>query len=141
MVKRFWTVDSIRNHLLAAQQKTAGNIPASLVIDGNGYAGVYRTGGEAVIDYLVRRFGINVNETHPAQKISTGPLRLKAWDSDQVKDILLESSQVLYPDLPWLNQHDATLKAYHRGITDTLKALAHSFGLEEFHLANGNGSF
>jgi hypothetical protein len=130
MVKRFWTVDSIRNHLLAAQRRTNNSLPASLVVEGNGYMGVYRAGGEAVIDYLSQRFGINLT----AEKGSTGPLSLKAWNSEQIKNILHDSWPVLRLDLPWLSLQDAKVKVYNKGITDTLQALAHSFGLEEFHL-------
>jgi hypothetical protein len=141
MIKRFWTVESIRNHLLAARQKTAQNLPTALVIDGNGYVGLYRSGGENAIEYLAQRFGLNLDETQPARKSATGELSLRAWDSDQVKEILVESWLVLQPDLPWLNQKDdPKFTIYYLGIVNTLKVLAYSFSLENLPFPEGNGT-
>lgn len=131
MVAKIWHVESIKTHLWSVKAGIEASVPASFIEDGDGYAKAYLQGSSAAVDYLAKRFGVELNENGPTKRLSTGELQLRTWNKQDIKHTL-EIAWILLLSKPIETESkQRALKSYYLGIKNTLLYTAYSFGIDK----------
>ena len=121
MMPKLWSVEAIKNHLIAVQGSIQAGILPELQDAEDERPAPYWQGAEATLIYLSNRFGIDLGSPSSLQS-GTGSLR--AWDRNDIQSILAEAGTVL-KQFP--NPNSTKALAYYQGIDQTIMAVALSF--------------
>ncbi|HRV94011.1 MAG TPA: hypothetical protein P5526_17765 [Anaerolineae bacterium] len=128
---KIWHVEGVKTHLQAVKAGIEASVPAQFIEDGDGYAKAYLQGSQAALDYLTKRFGIDLNEANSSKKPPTGELRLRTWNKQDIK-YTLEIAWILLLSTPIeATSQQRQLKSYYLGIKNTLLYTAYSFGIDQ----------
>lgn len=130
MTTKIWSVDTVKNHLLAIRTAIRSGPAPPKTNASDSRRAAYQKGGETALKFLAERFGISLNGVEPTRLTHTGELRLSTWTRDDIKAILEQTCQVLHQK-NILYQPDPLTVAYYQGIDKTIFAVALSFGITD----------
>lgn len=139
MMTKIWHPESIKTHLQAVKVGIEASVPPPFIEEDDGYAKAYLHGSGAAIDYLAKRFGVELNEDRLPAKPSFGELPLRTWNKQEIKQTL-EIAWVLLLSKPIeTDTKQREVKTYYLGIKNTLLYMAYSFDIDKIGPPKDNG--
>lgn len=131
MVAKIWHAESIKTHLRAIKAGVEATVPTPFIEDSDGYTKAYLQGSQAAIDYVAKRFGVELEDDRPPKKPPTGELQLRTWNKQDIKRTLEIGWKLLLSNPVEAGSNNRQMKSYHHGIKNTLLHLADSFDIEK----------
>lgn len=129
MARKIWQVEDVKNHLLAVQVSVQAKVPELFIQEDDALFDAYLKGSDMALEYLARRFGVNLVESHANPRTQSYD-RLKIWTREDIKRNLKVAWKLMLSNVAE-KVKDLHSKARCLGIRTALMAIATSFDIED----------
>ena len=128
MTRKIWQVEDVKNHLLAVQVSVQAQVPELFIQKDDQLFDAYLKGSDMALEYLARRFGVDLTESNSFGSTHLAPGRLKIWSREDIQQNLKVAWKLMLSDI---KVEDLSAKARCLGIKSALIAIATSFDIED----------